>query len=203
MHERSHQTHPGWSATRKRDLLHPNIHVPASCTSRVVGDSARDQLHSDSYHPAVSEACNHASTPQPSNDHLQLSYPIDRSTYTTTIKGSVYKKGLPPPEDTSLSIERSERFPDYSLVRFLWQRRGLLCLPRITSLPMISSTSPCRLQPIYYSCVSATIRLCKILVHTPSLAPLPYPCGPGHIPSCDQRHSGGGIRRTLKKGSRL
>ena len=51
---------------------------------------------------------------------------------------------------------------------------------RITSLPTISSTSPYRLHPIYYSCMSATIRLSKILVHTPSLAPLPHPCGPGH-----------------------
>ena len=45
---------------------------------------------------------------------------------------------------------------------------------------MISSTSPCRLQPIYYSRVSATLRLSKILVHTPSLAPLPHPYGPCH-----------------------
>ena len=66
-------------------------------------------------------------------------------------------------------------------MRFLWQRRGLLCLHRTTSLQTISSTSPCRLQPIYYSRVSATIRLCKILVHTPSLAPLPHIRGPGHI----------------------
>ena len=49
-----------------------------------------------------------------------------------------------------------------------------------TSLPMISSTSPYRLQPIYYSYVSATIRRSKILVHTPSLAPLPILRGPGH-----------------------
>ena len=45
---------------------------------------------------------------------------------------------------------------------------------------MISTTSPCRLQPIYYSWVSATIRLSKILVHIPSLAPLPHLRGPGH-----------------------
>ena len=66
-------------------------------------------------------------------------------------------------------------------MRFLWPRRGLLCLHRTTSLPRISSTFPCRLQPIYYSCVSATIRQSKILVHTPSLAPLPLFRGPGHI----------------------
>ena len=45
---------------------------------------------------------------------------------------------------------------------------------------MIPSTSPCRLQPIYYSYVSATIRLSKILVHNPSLVPLPLTRGPGH-----------------------
>ena len=50
-----------------------------------------------------------------------------------------------------------------------------------TFTPMISSTSPYRLQRIYYSCVSATIRLSKILVHTPLLAPLPQSRGPGHI----------------------
>ena len=65
-------------------------------------------------------------------------------------------------------------------MRFLWQRHGLLCLHRTTSVPTISSTSTCRLQPIYYSRVSATIRLSKILVHTPSLAPLPQSRDPGH-----------------------
>ena len=57
-----------------------------------------------------------------------------------------------------------------------------------TSLPMISSTSPSRLQPqaIYYSCVLATIRLRKLLVHTPSLAPLPplWPWSHAPPPSC-------------------
>ena len=72
---------------------------------------------------------------------------------------------------TLLSIERSESFPDCLLVRFLWQRRGLKHSFKQTSLPKISSTSPCRLQPIYYSCVSATIRRSKILVHTPSVTP--------------------------------
>ena len=63
-------------------------------------------------------------------------------------------------------------------MRFLWQRRGLKHPFSLTSLPTITSTSPCRLQPIYYSCVSATIRLSKILVHTLSLAPLPLPVAP-------------------------
>ena len=65
-------------------------------------------------------------------------------------------------------------------MRFLWQRRGLLSSTQKLHFPTISSTSPCRLQPIYYSHVSATIRLSKILVHNPSLAPLPHTCGPGH-----------------------
>ena len=164
----------------ERDPLYPNIYVPASCTSRVVGDLTRDPQHSETIHPDVGEACIHASTPQPSNDHPQPKNPINQSTHTTTTREEVYKEGLTPPWSTSLLIERSVRFPDYSLLRFRWQRRALLCLHRITSLPTISSTSPCRLQPIYYSCVSATIRLCKILVHTPSFAPLPIARGPGH-----------------------
>ena len=121
------------------------------------------------------------STPSQINRSYTAQFPYrpiypHHSTYSEFYKERAFR-----PSKDHLSIERSERFPDYLLVRILWQRRRLKHPFSITSLPTISSTSPCRLQPIYYSCVSATIRLSKILVYTPSLAPLPQTRGPGHI----------------------
>ena len=153
--------------------------VPTSCTSRVVGDSERDPLHSELIHPVIGEAATaqHTITYQQSCT-AQLPYrPIHPH---HSAHSEFYKERAPRPSRTLSLIERSERFPDCLLVRFLWQSRGLKHPFSITSLPTISSTSPCRLQPIYYSRVSAAIRLSKILVHTPSLAPLPLSCGPGH-----------------------
>ena len=66
-------------------------------------------------------------------------------------------------------------------MRFLWQRRGIKQLFRSNFTSHDTLTSPCRLQPIYYFCVLATVRLSKILVHTPTLAPLPLLSDPGHM----------------------
>ena len=121
--------------------------VPTSCTSRVVGDSERDPLHSEIIRPVIVEAA----TAQHTITHRPIIHsPATLSTDPPTplsILGVLLREGLPT-LGTLLSIERSERFPDSILVRFLWQRRGLKHPFRITSLPTISSTSPCRLQPI-------------------------------------------------------
>ena len=151
--------------------------VPTSCTSRVVGDSERDPLHSELIHPVIGEAATmqHTITYQQSRT-AQLPYRLIHPHHSA--HSEFYKEWAFRPSRTLSLIERSERFPDCLLVRFLWQRRGLKHPFSLTSLPTTSSTSPCRLQPIYYSCVSATIRLSKILVHTPSLAPLPLSVAP-------------------------
>ena len=125
------------------------------------------------------------------NQHNPASLSTDPPTPLSTLR--VYKEVASRPSQTLSLIERSERFPDCLLVTFLWQRGGLKHAFSLISPPTISSTSPCRLQPIYYSRMSATIRLSNILVHTPSLAPLPHIRGPGHndtddgtvSPSCD------------------
>ena len=86
MHECTYQIHPGWAATQYQRSATSDIHVPSSCTSRVVGDLAVDLLHSETIYPAVGEARTHASTPQRSNDHPQPSYPPNRSSYTNITK---------------------------------------------------------------------------------------------------------------------
>ena len=86
-------------------------------------------------------------------------------------------------------------------MRFLCQRRGLKHPFSLTSLPTISSTSPCRLQPIYYSCVSATIRLSKILVHIHSLAPLPTLWPRSHLASTSTSTSAGKKRKRSGGGT--
>ena len=119
--------------------------VPISCTSRVVGDSERDPLHSELIHPVVREAATaqHTITDQSiihSPAPLSTDPPTPLSTYRVP-----YREGLQSLR-TLLSIERSARFPYYLLVRFLWQRRGLKHLFRITSLPTIL-----RLLPVGFS----------------------------------------------------
>ena len=153
--------------------------VLTSCTSRMVGDSERDPLHSELIHPVIGEAAtaHHTITNQPII-HSPAPLLTDPPTPLNTLR--VYKEEASRPSKTLSLIERSERFPNCLLVRFLRHRRGLKHPFSLTSLPTISSTSPCRLLSIYDSCMSATIRLCKILVHTPSLAPLPSSCSPGH-----------------------
>ena len=53
--------------------------------------------HLEFYYLADGEAWSQASTPRPSNEYPLLSYPIDRFTYTSTTKESIYKKVLSPP----------------------------------------------------------------------------------------------------------
>ena len=119
---------------------------------------------------------------------MQLIRRMSRSSRNHTITPydshkSLYKEGLPPTK--SLPSPSKDLYAFLSVhLRFLWQRRGLSLqtTQAVRTLPhQQQTTSSCRLQPIYYSCVSATIRLSKILVHTPSLAPLPHPRGPGHM----------------------
>ena len=98
--------------------------VPTSCTSRVVGDSERDPLHSELIHPVIGEAATaqHTITYRQSHAAQLLYRPIHPHLSQTQ---SSIKRGPPALSKTLLSIERFERFPDCLLVRFLWQRRGL------------------------------------------------------------------------------
>ena len=119
--------------------------VPTSCTSRVVGDSERDPLHSELIHPVIGKAATaqHTITHQPTIHSLAPHRPIHPH---HSVRSEFYKERALRPPRTPLPIERSERFPDYLLVRFLWQRRGLKHLARITSLPTIL-----RLLPVGFS----------------------------------------------------
>ena len=74
--------------------------VPTSCTSRVVGDSERNPLHSELIHLVISEAATAQHTIT-SNDHTQPSSPIDRSTHTTQHTQSSIKRGPPAPQGHS------------------------------------------------------------------------------------------------------
>ena len=110
--------------------------VLTSCTSRVVGDSERDPLHSELTHSVISEAA----TAQHTIAHRPITYspaPLstDPSTPLSTLR--VYKEEAFRPSKTLFLIERSERFPDCLLVRFLRQRHGLKHPFSLTSPPTI------------------------------------------------------------------
>ena len=74
--------------------------VLTSCTSRVVGDSERNPLHSELIHPVIGEAATAQHTIT-LNDHTQPSSPIDRSTHTTQHTQSSIKRGPPAPQGRS------------------------------------------------------------------------------------------------------
>ena len=80
---------------RKRGPATSDTLVPTSCTSRVVGDSERDPLHSELIHPVIGEAA----TAQHTITHRTIihspSSPIDRSTHTTQSTQSSIKRGPP------------------------------------------------------------------------------------------------------------
>ena len=110
--------------------------VPTSCTSRVVGDLERDPLHSEPIHPVIGEAA----TAQHTITYRPITYsPASLSTNPPTPLSTlrVYKEEAPRPSKTLSLIERSERFPDCLLVRFLRQRHGLKHPFSLTSPPTI------------------------------------------------------------------
>ena len=111
-----------------------DTHVPTSYTSKVVSDSEYDPLHSELIHSVIGVAATaqHSITYQPA-DTAQLPYRPIHPHHSE--HSEFYKERACRPSRTLLAIERSERFPDYLLVRFLWQRRGLKHPFRITSLP--------------------------------------------------------------------
>ena len=107
--------------------------APTPCTSRVVGDSERDPLHSELIHPVIGEAATaqHTITYQQSYT-AQLPYRPIHPHHSTHLE--FYKEWASRPSRTLSLIERTERFPDCLLVRFLWQRHGLKHPFRTTSL---------------------------------------------------------------------
>ena len=76
--------------------------VPTSCTSRVVGDSERDPLHSELIHPVIGEAdtAQHTITHQPII-HNPATLSTDPPTPLSTLKSSI-KRGPPAPQDSPL-----------------------------------------------------------------------------------------------------
>ena len=88
------------------------------------------------------------------------------------------------PLSRSLSIERSERFPDCLLeipLAMPWLKQTFRLATRTYSLHNNYLPTPHRLQPIYYSCV------CAIFSITSPASSIPphlhrrlSPCGPGH-----------------------
>ena len=93
-----------------------------------------------------------------------------RTTHTTRVRGVAYKKGHRP-LSSSLSINRSQRFPDRLLeipLAMLWLKQtfrpGTITYALYNYLP----TSH-RLQPINYSYVCAIISTASHQPHTPTI----------------------------------
>ena len=163
-------------------------------------------------HLPMSRRCSHMThTTQPSTDESQMqSYDsYDSTTYRrvedtairlirlnhrpmscrnthTTRKEAEHIRRASRLSSSSLSIERSERFPDCLLEIPLatpWPKQTLRLATRTYSPPNNYLPTPHRLQPIYYSCVCA---ITSTALHPPSLTQphlhrRPSPCGPGHI----------------------
>ena len=128
----------GWRPQMRESATSDTL-APTSCTSRVVGDSERDLLYLELFHPVIGEAATaqHTITHQTiihSPAPLSTNPPTPLSTLTV-----LYREALPPSQRTLSSIERSERFPDSLLVRFLWQRHGIKLSQRCIEVTIIAS----------------------------------------------------------------
>ena len=121
-----------------------------------------------------------------------------RNTHTTR-KEAEHIRRASRPSSSSLSIKRSERFPDCLLeipLATLWPKQTLRLATRTYSPHNNYLPTPRRLHPIYYSCVCA---ITSTALHPASLTQPhshrhPSPCGPGHI----ERYLGKGTFRLNK-----
>ena len=107
-----------------------------------------------------------------------------RSTHTTRKEAEHIRRACRPPS-SSLSIERSERFPDCLLEIPLatpWPKQTLRLATRTYSPHNNYLPTPRMFQPIYYSCVCAitSTALYPASFTQPHSHRRPSPCGPGH-----------------------
>ena len=107
-----------------------------------------------------------------------------RSTHTTRKEAEHIRRASRPPS-SSLSIERSECFPDCLLEISLatpWPKQTLRLATRTYSPHNNYLPTPRRLQPIYYSCVFAitSTALYPASFTQPHSHHRPSPCGLGH-----------------------
>ena len=88
----------------------------------------------------------------------------------TYLRGKAYKEAISPRSQPFSSIERSKHSLRHTLARFLWHRRGLLCILKQATgskrYSHSSKTSTRRLQPILYSRVFYNLISHASLLHT-------------------------------------
>ena len=86
-----------------------------------------------------------------------MSTPLRKRRKVRTSGERHIRKPFPPRSQPFSSIERSKLSLRHTLTRFLWHRRGLLCILKTSNWferhSHSSKTSTRRLQPILYSCV--------------------------------------------------